>query len=79
MYGACDEMLDERSTISYPDGFQAPNGTLHISYDRNRSTDGEILMARFTEDDIMAGELIGAKSKLKMLISRPLAQKKVRR
>ncbi|MEC5127986.1 family 16 glycoside hydrolase [Verrucomicrobiales bacterium BCK34] len=67
-------VLDERKGISYPDGFQAPDGTLYVSYDRNRSKDGEILMARFTEDDILAKDLTGPKSKLKMLISRPLAQ-----
>jgi hypothetical protein len=66
-------VLDERKGISYPDGFQAPDGTLYISYDRNRSTDGEILMARFTEEDILAKELTEPKSKRKMLISRPLA------
>ena len=65
-------MLDERDGVSYPDGFQAPDGTLYISYDRNRSTDGEILLARFNEDDILAKKLAGPKSKLKMLISRPL-------
>ncbi len=65
-------MLDERKTISYPDGFQAPDGTIYISYDRNRSTDGEILLARFTEEDVLARELKGPKSKLQMLISRPL-------
>lgn len=66
-------MLDERTGISYPDGFQAPDGTIFISYDRNRATDGEILLARFTEDDILARSLLGPRSKLKMLISRPLA------
>jgi len=66
-------VLDERTGISYPDGFQAPDGTIYISYDRNRSTDGEILLARFTESDILAGKLTGPKSKLRMLISRPLA------
>jgi len=65
-------MLDERSGISYPDGFQAPDGLIYISYDRNRSVDGEILMARFTEADILAGKLSGPRSKIKMLISRPL-------
>ncbi len=69
-------MLDERTGISYPDGFQAPDGTLYISYDRNRSTDGEILLARFTEDDILAKQLTGPKSKLKLLISKPLKQRK---
>jgi sialidase-1 len=65
-------MLDERKTISYPDGFQAPNGQIYISYDRNRATDGEILMARFTEADILAGQITEEGSKLGMLISRPL-------
>jgi hypothetical protein len=68
-------MLDDRKGISYPDGFQAPDGTIYISYDRNRSTDGEILLARFTEEDILATTLDGPKSKLRMLISRPLARK----
>jgi len=67
-------MLDERTGVSYPDGFQAPDGTIYISWDRNRSTDGEILMARFTEDDILAKTFKGPKSKTKMLISRPLAR-----
>lgn len=66
-------MLDERKGISYPDGFQAPDGTLFISYDRNRATDGEILLARFTEQDVLARKLISPQSKLRMLISRPLA------
>lgn len=65
-------MLDERTGVSYPDGFQSPDGTIYISYDRNRSTDGEILMARFTEEDVFEKKLVGPKSKFKMLISRPL-------
>ena len=68
-------VLDERKGISYPDGFQAPDGTIFISYDRNRATDGEILMARFTEEDVLAKKIVGGKSKLQMLISRPLAPK----
>ncbi len=69
-------ILDERKGVSYPDGFQAPDGTIYISYDRNRSTDGEVLLARFTEQDIAAKQLVGPKSKLKLLISRPLGIKK---
>ncbi|MFM7539091.1 MAG: exo-alpha-sialidase [Planctomycetota bacterium] len=69
-------LLDERKGVSYPDGFQAPDGTIYISYDRNRATDGEILMARFTESDVRAGKMSGPKSKLKMLVSRPLAPRK---
>ena len=65
-------MLDERKGISYPDGTQAPDGTIYVSYDRERSRLGEILMARITEDDILAGKLVAPNSRLKMLISRPL-------
>jgi hypothetical protein len=71
-------VLDERKGISYPDGFQAPDGTIYISYDRNRARDGEILMARFTEEDILARKFAGPKSKQKMLISRPLANEEKR-
>jgi hypothetical protein len=69
-------ILDERTGVSYPDGFQAPDGTIYISYDRNRAIDGEILLARFTEADILVKKLVGPRSKLKMLISRPLGAKK---
>lgn len=69
-------ILDERKGVSYPDGFQAPDGTIYISYDRNRATDGEILLAKFTEADIAAKKLVGSKSQLKMLISKPLGVKK---
>jgi predicted neuraminidase len=72
-------MLDERNGVSYPDGFQSPDGTLYISYDHNRNSDGEILLARFTEEDVLAGKLVGPKSKLPMLISKPLKNKKERR
>jgi hypothetical protein len=68
-------VLDERKGISYPDGFQSPDGTIFISYDRNRATDGEILLARFTEDDVRNRSLVHVNSRLKMLISRPLAGK----
>lgn len=69
-------ILDDRAGVSYPDGFQAPDGTIHISYDRNRSIDGEILLARFTEEDVLANRLVGPKSALKLLVSRPQAPKK---
>lgn len=69
-------ILDERRGVSYPDGFQAPDGTIYISYDRNRATDGEILLARFAEEDILARRVVGPRSALKLLISRPMAAKK---
>ena len=69
-------VLDDRPGVSYPDGFQAPDGTIYISYDRNRATDSEILLARFSEEDVLQRKLLGGKSKLHILISRPLKRKK---
>jgi hypothetical protein len=46
-------LLDDRSEVSYPDGFQAPDGTIHVLYDWNRHTDAEILHVKFTEEDIL--------------------------
>ncbi|MBK9168696.1 MAG: exo-alpha-sialidase [Bryobacterales bacterium] len=65
-------MLDERTGISYPDGFQAPDGYIYISYDRNRDTDGEILFAKFNEDDILSRSFSSPQARAKVLISRPL-------
>jgi len=71
-------VLDDRKGISYPDGFQAPNGTIYISYDRNRSVDGEILLARFREEDILAAKPVSDVLRLRQLISRPLAPRAVK-
>lgn len=64
-------MLDERRGVSYPDGFQGKDGTIYISYDRNRATDGFILMASFTEEDVLQRRLVHSSSRLKQLICRP--------
>ena len=47
-------LLDDRAEVSYPDGFQAPDGTIHILYDWNRHTDAEILLTKFREEDVAA-------------------------
>lgn len=64
-------LLDDRTPVTYPDGFQAPDGTLYVSWDKSRNAEGEVLMARFTEADILAGEFTGPRSRTRMLISRP--------
>ena len=53
-------LLDERKAVSYPDGFESPDGLIHILYDWNRHSDAEILMAKFREEDVLAGK-IGSK------------------
>jgi predicted neuraminidase len=63
-------LLDERGKVSYPDGFQAPDGQIMILYDWNRSTDAEILLAKFREEDVLAKEFRSAGSKTKLLVSK---------
>jgi len=65
-------MLDERTGVSYPDGFEGPDGTIHILYDHNRAKDREILMAKFTEADILAGKIVNEKSRLQMMVHKAL-------
>ena len=51
-------MLDERKRVSYPDVIQASDGSILVSYDHNRNTKSdEILLARFTEDEVLRGGL----------------------
>ena len=57
-------LLDERWGVSYPDGFQAPDGRIYVQYDRNRES-GEILLAIFTEEDVLAGKNVSGKVLLK--------------
>jgi len=74
-------LLDERMDVSYPDGVVREDGTIYITYDRERgdlqkSLDEvyacarEILYARFTEEDIIAGKLVNPDSKLRCIISK---------
>ncbi len=49
-------LLDERKGVSYPDGVQADDGAIYLIYDFDRRGAREILMAVFTEDDVLAGK-----------------------
>lgn len=63
-------MLDERSNVSYPDGFQDHEGTIYITYDRERGNAAEILMAVFTEDDLRAGKPVSSVCRLKQRVNK---------
>ncbi len=65
-------MLDERTGVSYPDGFQHPDGTYYIIYDHNRASDREILLARFTEDDVLAGKCQSPRSAERIMVHKAL-------
>src|SRR5205807_121474 len=68
-------LLDDRAQVSYPDGFQAPDGTIHILYDWNRHTDAEILLAKFREEDVVAGKFQSPGAKPRMLVNKAFAPK----
>ena len=61
-------LLDERESVSYPDIAQAPNGDIYVHYDRDRAGAAEILFARFREEDVVAGALVGKDASLKNLV-----------
>ena len=68
-------VLDTRSEISYPDGVQADNGDIYIIYDRERCGAREILMAVFTEEDVLEGRLVSPRGRLRQLVNRATGER----
>lgn len=64
------ELEPRERSCSYPDGFQAGDGRIFILYDHERTGAKEILMARFTEADILAGKIVTPGSRLRMLVNK---------
>ncbi|WP_235908565.1 sialidase family protein [Roseiconus nitratireducens] len=62
-------LLDERKSVSYPDGQQDAAGTIRIIYDFDRTGDRHILMAAFREEDVAAGKIVSEEGKLRQLVS----------
>jgi len=65
-------LLDERERVSYPDGFQARDGAIHVVYDRDRANAREILMARFTEANVLAGDFSGRDAQARLLVHKAM-------
>ncbi|MEQ1842395.1 MAG: sialidase family protein, partial [Verrucomicrobiales bacterium] len=63
-------LLDERSSISYPDGVQDKDGLIWIVYDRDRQGAGEILLARFREEDVIAGKDVSGAVRLLEIVNK---------
>ena len=49
--------IENRTGVSYPDGFQHPDGRIFVQYDRKR-IDGSLCMSIFTEEDVAAGKIV---------------------
>jgi hypothetical protein len=62
-------LLDERARISYPDGQQAEDGTIYITYDHDRRGARQILFAAFREEDALAGEAVTDAVRLRLEVS----------
>lgn len=69
-------LLDERDGVAYPDAVEDDNGFIYITYDHERGAfldslerayqdARELLIAKITEEDIIAGELTNKESYLK--------------
>ena len=69
-------VIDDRNGISYPDGFQHPDGRIFIQYDRDRGGEAEILMAVLTEEDVLAAKPVSNKAVFKQIVSKARAAKK---
>ena len=51
-------VLDNGYNVSYPDAVQGEDGTIYIIWDRDRMGTREVVIARITEEDIMAGKVV---------------------
>ncbi|WP_029391092.1 sialidase family protein [Streptomyces xiaopingdaonensis] len=67
-------LLDDRDDVSYPDAAIADDGRFFVVYDHDRFGDRAVYLARFTEDDILAGRMESDGSASRMLVNRALAQ-----
>lgn len=67
-------LLDVRNEASYPDAKEAGDGYIYVCYDWERVREREILMARITEEDILASELRSPRGKLRILVNKALGQ-----
>ncbi|WP_395749078.1 sialidase family protein [Prosthecobacter sp.] len=63
-------LLDERSGVSYPDGVQDRDGLIWITYDHDRQGAGEILLAKFREEDVIAGKNTSGAVSMQQTISK---------
>ena len=68
-------VIDARQGISYPDATEAENGDIYLIYDRERYGAREILMAVFTEEDILEGMIVSPRGRLRQPVSRAAGER----
>ena len=67
-------LLDERNVAAYPDAKEADDGYIYVTYDWERVTQREILMAKFTEEDIIKGKIDSEEGALRILVNKALGK-----
>ena len=60
--------LDMRELPSYPNACQGTDGMIYAIHDYDRTGAGEVILDRFTEEDIKAGKLVSPNSRLHIII-----------
>jgi predicted neuraminidase len=63
-------LVDEREYVSYPDGVEAPDGTVYVIYDFERTGAKEILMATFTIQDVVSKREVSGRLRRRVLVTR---------
>ncbi len=63
-------MLDKRLSVSYPDAVEGDDGSIYVIYDYSRYEAKEILMAVFTEEDVLAQKDVSGKFRTKILVNK---------
>ena len=76
-------LLDSRERVSYPDFVESEDGYIYLVYDRERGSckkvptldlvmadAREILLSKFTENDVLSGKIVDTGSRLGIVISK---------
>ena len=63
-------LLDERNRVSYPDGQQAADGTIYVTYDFDRTNAREVLFCTFREEDVFAGKNVSGRVALRQIVTK---------
>ena len=67
-------LLDGRSQVSYPDGIEAEDGRIYVIYDRERYGAKEVLMAVFTEQDVIQGRCTSPHARLQVVVNKVVSR-----
>ena len=70
----CASMVIDPGDSSYPDAVEDEAGNIYLVHDRGRYSFREIVISRFTENDILAGQLVEHTSFCNQIISKAPAK-----